>query len=1458
MFNSHFFLNCIFFCLIIFSSTAYAAAISWVAQNPNNDMNNSANWNPSTIPGSSDNAIFNSNIFAIDTNPTENFSAFSVSTFNFPFNASIFDFNFNNQKLTFNGAGITGSNTNPSITVTNTNNSSFPGDLVSFIGGTGTSGSSLITISNSGTLTGNQSGAFVGPINSNLHSDGSFIIANGGIITASNTGNDSTNGTGNNGAANTGASQLQFDQSFSAGDNVAISLLNRGTFSGTNTVQGDAVAIINGSQFISSGPFQIGDNFDCEVQNFGNDSSFGVGLSNIGQMNAAQMILQTTATVGNDCTITVSNNGINSSQTTNFPDFIGYLNDQQFFVGDVFQAGDNLNVTVSNTGTDTSNGYGGYQVAVINSNSGTTGNQILFQQGCTLGDHAAINITNSGTYSGANTNGGSTIAGMNLQQIAIGNSTAPGTFNFVAGDYFNLSASNSGIDSSHGTGGNAIGDVSSDQITFFAPASLGNYANMTITNSGIFSGNASTMYVNVGSAGASQLNCVSSLSVGDNFTLSVSNSGTNTGSGIGGYFIGDLIDGQQVTFQNNFIIGNNASLTISNSGSNSSNTTTNNQVGSFMGYGKQLLAKNLFQIGDDFFLEITNSGFDDSIGPGGNFVGFMNNNTADNSASQVHLANGGIVGDLASITLSNTGTYQGSNTTSANLIGVFAGQQLYSVSDFHAGNNFTLTVSNAGTDNAEEQNNNSVGTVGSSQVQFDGVCVIGNNASISLTNNGTNNDPTGIFNNIGVINGSQLLVNGNFTAGTILNISANNKVINENDPSNFVGYLSASQLVFNESCTLNNGSIISAFNSGTVGNSQIIFGQGFNVASGSVTIQAINQGTIGSFGIDIQGSNTGGSANIVLSNSSLNIGTTLSTFTVASLGGDSTSIVQSQPQLIINTEASTQSQFSGVIQNFPATMSQLVKRGAGTQILSGDSTYTGSTTVEAGALIMNGSLVSDVQVNASGTLGGSGTFAGSIINAGSIAPGRSIGTMTILGDFTNNGGSYDLEVGANTSSDRIDVSGTSTINGGTVYLSSPDGQYTFQQPYTILHTANLSGIYSEVLPLSPSLHPILNSDLHNIYVTLETAIIQVAQTPNQVAVANRLDGIVSPNANQTLLLSQMVDLTPTNAQEALDSLSGYQHTDDFWTTQVINRQFIRRLYDPIRCIVTDGGISCANPCDRCTNPDWTFWVEGGGGYSSLRENRNAHGFHMNSAQVTMGFQKTCCSILTGGIAGSYEYDHLHYLDGGSGKNNTWLVGLYGLCRPRNFYGLVDVSYGQSIDGIHRAISVGSLSYKARSKPRISQGTVYGEFGGDLHEGCLLVQPFAGIEVGAVHRNSLKEKESHGWALSIRHKQWTTTTSRLGMHLTMNGLSKHTDISLSLDVAWNRLLSCHKNAIRGEFINFGSAYQIQGVNLGRDSIDYALTLSACFTSKLRTYLEFSGESWQNLTTSNGVLGLTVNW
>ncbi len=764
---------CLLSCLITYSNCLQAASVSWIAQSPNNDLNDPANWSSSSVPVSGDDSVFNSAVYRIATNPTENSAPFAINNFIFPSSASVFNLNFNNQTLTFNGTGISGANTNPTITVTNVNNDINPGDLVFFNGISGNSGSAIFSISNSASISGAPPTLPRGVIDSNFRSRRAFTMASSGRITASNTGVDDITSVSDNIIGYVTGSQLQFDQSFTANNNVTLSISNSGTFTGNNTASGDRVGYVTGSQFLSTGAFQAGNNFTCTVQNTGNDSGSAVRYNYIGNINQPQLNLQTSATVGDNATITVSNNGINSASSTNLQNFCAHVLEQQVFVGNAFDAGNNLNLTVSNTGTDSSTGYGAYIVSKIDS-SGSAGDQILLQQGGNIGNNASITVTNSGTYNGTNSNGGSAVGSMNRAQMIVGD----GSHNFLTGDYFNLTVSNTGVDSGIGVGGDAVGVVSTDQVAFYTPVNVGKHATVTVTQNGNFSGDASSQFCTIGSAGGSQFRCASTTVFDDYFTLTTSNIGTNTGTGFGGNFIGQLSDGGQVVFEDSLTIGNTATINISNTGSNSSTSTSGNTVGSMRGTGQQLAVEGLFRTGNDLSLTITNSGFNNSTTSGANYVGWINTSTLFKGC-QVHLTQGGSVGDRASISISNTGTFQGA--TLNNLVGVLSGQQFYSVSDFSAGANFNLRVTNAGTNSVSGQEGNSIGTVAYSQAKFSGAfSVTSGGPEITITNRGTNNGD-GDSNRIGVINESQFYVVGGsytFDAGSNAIINLSNTGIN--------------------------------------------------------------------------------------------------------------------------------------------------------------------------------------------------------------------------------------------------------------------------------------------------------------------------------------------------------------------------------------------------------------------------------------------------------------------------------------------------------------------------------------------------------------------------------------------------------------------------------------------------------------------------------------------------------
>lgn len=114
----------------------------------------------------------------------------------------------------------------------------------------------------------------------------------------------------------------------------------------------------------------------------------------------------------------------------------------------------------------------------------------------------------------------------------------------------------------------------------------------------------------------------------------------------------------------------------------------------------------------------------------------------------------------------------------------------------------------------------------------------------------------------------------------------------------------------------------------------------------------------------------------------------------------------------------------------------LVKAGAGSLVLSGDSTYRGPTLLDGGLLSIDGSLLSAVEVNAGGTLGGSGRIGGLLARSGgTVAAGNSIGTLEVAGDLRfESGSTYAVEL-SESASDRIVASGKASIAGGNVTLA---------------------------------------------------------------------------------------------------------------------------------------------------------------------------------------------------------------------------------------------------------------------------------------------------------------------------------------------------------------------------------------------------------------------------------------
>ncbi len=192
--------------------------------------------------------------------------------------------------------------------------------------------------------------------------------------------------------------------------------------------------------------------------------------------------------------------------------------------------------------------------------------------------------------------------------------------------------------------------------------------------------------------------------------------------------------------------------------------------------------------------------------------------------------------------------------------------------------------------------------------------------------------------------------------------------------------------------------------------------------------------------------------------------------------------------------------------------------GPGVQSFSGTHAFTGPTAVEGGTLHLAGdiSASSGLTVGPGGMLTGAGIAPGTAL-AGTIAPGNSLGTITIAGNFTNAPGSRTVMQVQGENSDRIEVSGGTTL-GGTIAVTGIGGPYRFGTPYVLVNSAGpVSGSYAaqEVTGFGAGISPQIEITPNQVRLRLDPATLggRAGLTVNGRSAAGALDTAAARGAS---------------------------------------------------------------------------------------------------------------------------------------------------------------------------------------------------------------------------------------------------------------------------------------------------------------------------------------------------------
>ena len=533
----------------------------------------------------------------------------------------------------------------------------------------------------------------------------------------------------------------------------------------------------------------------------------------------------------------------------------------------------------------------------------------------------------------------------------------------------------------------------------------------------------------------------------------------------------------------------------------------------------------------------------------------------------------------------------------------------------------------------------------------------------------------------------------------------------------------------------------------------------------------------------------------------------------------------------------------------------LIKSGAGSLVLSGDSTYRGPTTVNAGVLKVDGSLVSQVTVNKGGTLGGAGRVGALLANSGAtVAPGNSIGTLNVAGDVRFEAGStYAVEL-SDSSSDRIVAGGQATLNGGTVtlalensptLLSQPQAQSLIGRQYTILQAAGgVTGSFGEVLPNYLFLGGNLDYAANGVQLAIarnDASFASVAATRNQRAVAAAAEQLGAGNPVYESVLS--ADSTVV-ARQAFQQLSGEIYPAVGAMLINDSRHVRDAVGERLRHVPATG--------------ESNLWIKALGAWGKADSRSEYAGYTRSIGGMLLGVDGQLDEQTRVGVMAGYSDSSLNMGDGthSSADVDSYHLGTYAGRELGNWRLSAGGAYSWHRGDVQRDLQYGDVSGKQKAKLDARSLQVFTEAAYRLNLQALALEPFANLAY--VHLDSERfHEKGDGAALQRGGDRRDATLGTLGLRaLKTLALNDQQQLELSASLGWQHSLSPVESEEHLAFVAGGPSFAVRSTPLQRDAALVGLKASLALNAATRVNLDYSGQLASR--EKNQGVGLSLDW
>ena len=487
----------------------------------------------------------------------------------------------------------------------------------------------------------------------------------------------------------------------------------------------------------------------------------------------------------------------------------------------------------------------------------------------------------------------------------------------------------------------------------------------------------------------------------------------------------------------------------------------------------------------------------------------------------------------------------------------------------------------------------------------------------------------------------------------------------------------------------------------------------------------------------------------------------------------------------------------------------ITKIGNGILTLNPDaSPYAGTITVSAGGLNVQGNYANaPVIVQSGGTLSGTGTI-GSVTNSGTVSPGNSSGTLNVVGSYTQtSSGTLRVEVASPGNYDKINVTGTATLNGTVAPVLSGGYRPLVNQVFSevVTTTGGVTGTFSNVSqPLTLNWQPVYSANRVDLLFQPNYANPALSLTSNGQAVGNMLQGVAwgNPSGDLAGVLNTIDSLSSAAAvadaykqisPEKAGSLTSLGFVAASFqmrnlATRTTNLRFVQGKSGGGSSLTSGGltfnysqldGLMLAYNGSSLSNlfsarkefqaPEsrWGIYLDGGAAFGSQNSSVSQTGYNFTLGGFTLGTDYRLRDNLLAGLATGYSNTSSAFYGSGGGVNvNTVPFNAYAAYFPGSLYAYGSLGYALNLYDLKRGINFNGIVRSASSSTTGNQLNLYGETGYDLKLSRFILTPSATLAYSALWVDGFTEQGAGALNLKVASQTASSLQTGLGGRLTV--------------------------------------------------------------------------------------------